>query len=80
MTLIDNVDVLHCEIPLIFGACVDYVFHLAFSICCIAEHLLYLAHELKLVIDMALPMSCIAKHLIFGACVELRFELTMWMC
>jgi len=29
----------------------DYVFHLAFSMCCIAEHLLYLALVLNYVLN-----------------------------
>ena len=151
-TLIDNVDVLHCKTPLIFGACLEL--HLSFGtadvlccktpltfgacveirlwltmwMCCIVKFLLYLALVLNYISHLALLMCCAAKHLlylalvlnydinwqsgcaalqntsyiwrlcwlrfsfsifgvllcktppIFGACVELRFELTMWMC
>jgi len=45
------VDVLHCKYLLYLELVLDYVFHLAFSMCRIAEHLLYLALVLNYVFD-----------------------------
>ena len=78
---IDNVDVLNCIKPLIFGACVQLCLSFSTADVLHIENLLYLALVLNLVFDSALPMSCIAKDLLyFALVVNCHFCLALPMC
>ena len=68
-TLIGNVDVLHCKIPLIFGPCVEIRLWLKMWMCCIVTYLLYLALVLNYFSHLALLICCAAKHLLYLALV-----------
>ena len=80
-TLIGNVDVLHCKIPLIFGPCVEIRLWLTMWMCCIVKHLLYLTLVLNYFSHLALLMCYAAKHLLYLALVSnYVFHLAFSVC